>query len=216
MPKFLFCSLSLHFFYRLTKSPFRKEQDLGYCPQEDACDPLLTARELLEFYARLRGYPSSAVSGIATLWLKRLQLDSYADKISKNYSGGTKRKLCVASALLGKPKMILMDEPTSGMDPGTRRMVWSNLNSVLREGRSILLTSHSMEECDAVCGRLAIMVNGKLRCIGSPQHLKQRYYTVISRVHITPRSRFRTWKKLYFNVFKNVAMAASRFGVLYS
>ncbi|KAG1680701.1 ATP-binding cassette sub-family A member 1 [Nymphon striatum] len=105
-------------------------QNLGYCPQFDALNHLLTGREHLKFYARLRGVP---------------------------------------------PKYIQKDEPTTGMDPKARRFLWNCILDILRDGRSVILTSHSMEECEALCTRLAIMVNGELKCLGSIQHLKTRF-----------------------------------------
>jgi ATP-binding cassette subfamily A (ABC1) protein 1 len=105
-----------------------------------------------------------------------MALSRYADKPSKFYSGGNKRNLSAAISMLGGPRLILMDEPTTGMDPGARRFLWNVILGVIHEGkRSVILTSHSMEECEALCTRLAIMVNGQFKCIGSPQHLKSRF-----------------------------------------
>ncbi|CAN0464305.1 unnamed protein product [Ectocarpus sp. 8 AP-2014] len=89
-------------------------------------------------------------------------------------SGGNKRKLSLAVALIGGPPVLLLDEPSSGMDPGARRSMWEVISSLSRS-RSVILTTHSMEECEAVCDRLGIMVGGRLRCIGTSQHLKGRF-----------------------------------------
>ena len=89
-------------------------------------------------------------------------------------SGGNKRKLSTAIALVGNPPIVLLDEPTTGMDPTTRRYLWNVLTAVVEEGGSIVLTSHSMEECEALCTRLTIMVNGSFKCLGSIQHLKNK------------------------------------------
>ncbi|XP_062592616.1 phospholipid-transporting ATPase ABCA1-like [Saccostrea cucullata] len=160
-------------------------KSVGYCPQFDAYDFLLTSKEVLIFYARLRGIPEKDVNKVADWGIKKLGLIPYANKLSGGYSGGNKRKLSTAIALLGNPKVIFLDEPTTGMDPKARRFLWTCINSIVKDGRSIILTSHSMEECEALCGRLAIMVNGKFRCIGSIQHLKNRFgdgYTILIRV----------------------------------
>jgi ABC-type multidrug transport system ATPase subunit len=85
-----------------------------------------------------------------------------------------KRTLSVAVAMLGDPQIVLLDEPTNGMDPEMRRRVWDNILKLIRDDRSVLLTSHSMAECDALCSRLAIMVNGQFMCLGTTQHLKHR------------------------------------------
>ncbi|XP_067165513.1 ATP-binding cassette sub-family A member 2 isoform X2 [Apteryx mantelli] len=107
--------------------------------------------------------------------LKKLELTKYADKPASTYSGGNKRKLSTAIALIGYPSFIFLDEPTTGMDPKARRFLWNLILDVIKTGRSVVLTSHSMEECEALCTRLAIMVNGRLKCLGSIQHLKNRF-----------------------------------------
>ena len=99
---------------------------------------------------------------------------SHASIYVMNCSGGNKRKLSTAIALVGNPPIVLLDEPTTGMDPTTRRYLWDVLTGIVQEGRSIVLTSHSMEECEALCTRLAIMVNGSFKCLGSIQHLKNK------------------------------------------
>uniref|UniRef100_A0A1B6HJR2 ABC transporter domain-containing protein n=2 Tax=Homalodisca liturata TaxID=320908 RepID=A0A1B6HJR2_9HEMI len=148
---------------------------LGYCPQFDALDPLLTPREHLEFYARLRNISSHKLQQTVDWSLKHLGLGHYSDRLSRTLSGGNKRKLSTAIALLGNPPLVFLDEPTSGMDPKSRRFLWSCIQDIVRQGRSVILTSHSMEECEALCTRLTIMVNGEFKCLGSVQHLKTKY-----------------------------------------
>lgn len=104
-----------------------------------------------------------------------LRLQKHADRICKNYSGGNKRKLSTALALIGRPPIVLLDEPTSGLDPLARRALWQALAQAMADGQSIILTSHSMEECDALCSAMAIMVNGEFKCFGTPQHLKSKF-----------------------------------------
>ncbi|XP_034412914.1 phospholipid-transporting ATPase ABCA1-like [Cyclopterus lumpus] len=160
-------------------------QNMGYCPQFDAIDDLLTGREHLEFYARLRGVPEKEVTMVAEWGIQKLGLVKYSSKSAGTYSGGNKRKLSTAIALIGCPQVIFLDEPTTGMDPKARRFLWDCILSVIKEGRSVILTSHSMEECEALCTRMAIMVNGRFKCLGSIQHLKSRFgdgYTVIVKV----------------------------------
>uniref|UniRef100_A0A3Q1EER0 ATP binding cassette subfamily A member 1 n=1 Tax=Acanthochromis polyacanthus TaxID=80966 RepID=A0A3Q1EER0_9TELE len=157
-------------------------QNMGYCPQFDAINELLTGREHLELYAILRGVPEKEV---AEWGIRKLSLLKYADKAAGSYSGGNMRKLSTAMALIGAPPVVFLDEPTTGMDPKARRALWNCIHSVIKEGRSVVLTSHSMEECEALCTRMAIMVNGRFRCLGSVQHLKNRFgdgYTIILRV----------------------------------
>uniref|UniRef100_A0A672PFT3 P-type phospholipid transporter n=1 Tax=Sinocyclocheilus grahami TaxID=75366 RepID=A0A672PFT3_SINGR len=160
-------------------------QNMGYCPQFDAINDLLTGREHLEFYAILRGVPEKEVCEVAEWGIRKLGLIKYVDKKAGSYSGGNMRKLSTAISLIGAPPVVFLDEPTTGMDPKARRALWNCIHSVIKEGRSVLLTSHSMEECEALCTRMAIMVNGRFRCLGSVQHLKNRFgdgYTIILRV----------------------------------
>lgn len=161
--------------HNVAREPAAAHRSMGYCPQSDAIFDLLTGREHLELFARLRGVPDAQVAQTAVSGLVRLGLPSYADRPAGTYSGGNKRKLATALALVGDPAVVFLDEPTTGMDPSARRFLWNSLLSVVREGRSVVLTSHSMEECEALCTRLAIMVNGRFRCLGSAQHLKGRF-----------------------------------------
>nr|XP_034492803.1 retinal-specific phospholipid-transporting ATPase ABCA4 [Marmota flaviventris] len=150
-------------------------QNMGYCPQFDAVDDLLTGREHLYLYARLRGVPAEEIEKVANWSIQSLGLSLYADRLVGTYSGGNKRKLSTAMALIGCPPLVLLDEPTTGMDPQARRMLWNTIVSILREGRAVVLTSHSMEECEALCTRLAIMVKGTFQCLGTIQHLKYKF-----------------------------------------
>ncbi|XP_059827445.1 ATP-binding cassette sub-family A member 13-like [Hypanus sabinus] len=172
------------------RTPAGTEQDIvgssidgtliGYCPQFDALDELLTGWEHLYYYARIRGLPEKKIKKTIHDLAHRLHLALHIKKIVKTYSGGTKRKLSTALALIGKPQVILLDEPSTGMDPESKRFLWKVILSEVEAGCAAILTSHSMEECEALCTRLAIMVNGKFRCIGSPKHIKNRFGGVYS------------------------------------
>uniref|UniRef100_A0A3Q2CDC7 ATP-binding cassette, sub-family A (ABC1), member 4b n=1 Tax=Cyprinodon variegatus TaxID=28743 RepID=A0A3Q2CDC7_CYPVA len=150
-------------------------QNMGYCPQFDAIDELLTGREHLYLYARLRGVPESEIPRVAEWGIQKLGLTEYAGCSAGSYSGGNKRKLSTAIAMIGCPALVLLDEPTTGMDPHSRRFLWNAIMSVIQDGRAVVLTSHSMEECEALCTRLAIMVNGTFKCLGTIQHLKYKF-----------------------------------------
>uniref|UniRef100_A0A3Q3L2S5 P-type phospholipid transporter n=1 Tax=Mastacembelus armatus TaxID=205130 RepID=A0A3Q3L2S5_9TELE len=163
----------------------RVHQLMGYCPQFDALSDLLTGREHLELYARLRGVQEGSVAKVAQWGVKKLGLTQYAEREAGGYSGGNKRKLSTAISLIGAAPVIFLDEPTTGMDPKAKRFLWNCILSVTKEGRAVVLTSHSMEECEALCTRMAIMVNGRFQCLGSVQHLKNRFgdgYTIILRL----------------------------------
>lgn len=94
-----------------------------------------------------------------------MRIEEYADKLTKGYSGGNKRKLSLAIALIANPPILFLDEPTTGMDPVSRRFMW-NLISEISKDRAVVLTSHFMEECDALCTRIGILNRGKLKCLG--------------------------------------------------
>ncbi|XP_076173170.1 ATP-binding cassette sub-family A member 17 isoform X2 [Ptiloglossa arizonensis] len=148
---------------------------MGYCPQTDALLSSLNSFDHLRLFALLRGIPKSKVDLEVNKWINRLNLNSYMFQPSGVYSGGNKRRLNIAMALIGNPTLVLLDEPTTGVDPAARRSLWNILQSCQAMGQSIILTSHSMEECEALCNRLVIMVKGQLVCIGASQELKQRF-----------------------------------------
>lgn len=161
------------------------QQNMGYCPQFDALIDQMTGRETLTMYARLRGVTEHQIKHVVNELLDVMTLRKYADKQCGQYSGGNKRKLSTAIALIGDPLFVLLDEPTTGMDPTARRQLWNVLSQIRESGRTLILTSHSMEECDALCTKIVIMVNGKFVCLGSPQHLKNKFghgYTLVVRL----------------------------------
>ncbi|XP_023284363.1 ATP-binding cassette sub-family A member 12 [Seriola lalandi dorsalis] len=149
--------------------------NIGYCPQVDALDNLLTGEEHLYFYARIRGISKREIEGVVNYLLKRLELNYHRNIITDGYSCGTRRKLSTALALIGHPQILLLDEPSSGMDPRTKRHLWKIISEEVKGKCAVVLTSHSMEECEALCSRLAIMVKGQFRCLGSLQHIKNRF-----------------------------------------
>lgn len=153
----------------------RVYQQIGYCPQFDALLDDLTGRETLQIYALLRGVRRKDVRNVTLSLAEDLNFLKHIDKKVKEYSGGNKRKLSTALALIGNPSVVYLDEPTTGMDPGAKRQFWNMICKVRSAGKSIVLTSHSMEECEALCTRLAIMVNGEFKCLGSTQHLKNKF-----------------------------------------
>ncbi|KAL2089373.1 hypothetical protein ACEWY4_014061 [Coilia grayii] len=161
--------------YSILSNILDVHQNMGYCPQFDAIDDLLTGREHLFLYARLRGVPEGEINRVAEWGIQKLGLSEYAERCAGTYSGGNKRKLSTAIAMIGCPALVLLDEPTTGMDPHSRRFLWTAILSVIKDGRAVVLTSHSMEECEALCTRLAIMVNGTFKCLGSIQHLKYKF-----------------------------------------
>uniref|UniRef100_A0A7S2H6H7 ABC transporter domain-containing protein n=1 Tax=Alexandrium andersonii TaxID=327968 RepID=A0A7S2H6H7_9DINO len=131
----------------------------------------MTAREHLTLFARIKGVAPGQLHRYVESMLERLTLRPYADKQARTFSGGTRRKLSLGIALIGDPRCIFLDEPTTGVDPESRRFMWMLISSTM-QGRSVILTTHSMDECEALCGRIGIMVNGQLVCLGSAGLLK--------------------------------------------
>ena len=150
---------------------------IGYCPQDDILFDCLSVKEHLEFYARVRGIPAELQNQIINTLTEGLHFGENANKQAWKLSGGNKRKLCSAISLLGHPAIILMDEPTTGLDPKSRREVWELIRSQIsgEHKSAVVLTSHSMEEVEALSTKMGIMVAGNFRCFGSGQHLKSKY-----------------------------------------
>jgi len=147
---------------------------VGYCPQHDALEKLLTGREALRMYAKIKLVDPSTIEAEIEDLIQDLDLVKFADKPCGTYSGGNKRKLCVGIALVGSPQLVLLDEPSSGMDAASKRFLWSVIKRRTASCCTVL-TTHSMEECEALCGRIGVMVDGTLRCLGPIQTLKSTY-----------------------------------------
>ncbi|CAG7827997.1 unnamed protein product, partial [Allacma fusca] len=177
--------------YSVRKHLHKVYQRLGYCPQFDAVIEQLTGRETIRMFAHLKGIRESHIDNIVDNLAENLLFTQHIDKQVGEYSGGNKRKLSTALAMLGNPPIVFLDEPTTGMDPVARRHVWNAVSRLRELGTSVVITSHSMEECEALCSRLAIMVNGQFQCLGSPQHLKNKFgegYTVIAQLNYSGRA----------------------------
>ncbi|KAL6630052.1 hypothetical protein ACP70R_029817 [Stipagrostis hirtigluma subsp. patula] len=154
---------------------------LGVCPQHDLLWEELTGREHLMFYGRLKILKGAALAEHKdylaieqSLRSMHLHAGGVADKLVGKYSGGMKRRLSVAISLIGDPKVVYMDEPSSGLDPKSRKDLWKALKSA-KQDRTIILTTHSMEEAEVLCDRIGIIANGSLQCIGTSKELKDRY-----------------------------------------
>ena len=131
-------------------------------------------REHLHLYARLKGLAERHVAAAADATLRRVGLGPFAARLAGTLSGGNKRKLSLAIAIIGTPTVLLCDEPSSGMDPQARRNLWDVL-TVSTADMAVVLTTHAMDEAEALCGRIGIMAAGALCCVGSAHALKERY-----------------------------------------
>lgn len=146
----------------------------GYCPQQDALCDYMTSREMLKYMLMINGSMED-IDKQADAWLRKMDIEKYRDRRIITYSGGTKRKLNTAMAMITNPYIIFLDEPTTGVDPKSRRFVWHCIKSLQQQKKTVVLTSHSMDECEMLCNRLGIMKNGELKCIGYIQKLKEKF-----------------------------------------
>jgi ATP-binding cassette, subfamily A (ABC1), member 3 len=149
---------------------YKARHHLGVCPQFDAIDTM-SVREHLAFYSRVRGV--TKVPETVEAMIRSVGLQPFADRMAEKLSGGNKRKLSLAMALIGNPEVVLLDEPSSGMDPVAKRNMWITLTK-FRPGRSILLTTHSMEEADALASRVGVIAK-RLLDIGTTSHLREKH-----------------------------------------
>ncbi|CAI7736838.1 unnamed protein product [Closterium sp. NIES-54] len=147
---------------------------MGVCPQFDILWDRLSGAEHLYLFARIKGLAPAHTSKEVASLLEEVRLTDAQKMRTRAYSGGMKRRLSVAVALIGDPEVVYLDEPTTGMDPVSRRHVWDIVERA-KKGRAIVLTTHSMEEADILGDRIAIMARGRLRCIGTSIHLKNRF-----------------------------------------
>jgi lipooligosaccharide transport system ATP-binding protein len=150
---------------------------LGVCPQLDSLDLELTARENLMVYARYFGIPRATARRRADELLEFVQLSERANDQVEPLSGGMKRRLTVARALVNEPELVLLDEPTTGLDPQARHLVWNRLFRLKQRGVTFVLTTHYMDEAEQLCDRLVVMDRGRIVAEGSPRELIERYST---------------------------------------
>uniref|UniRef100_A0A803VUS2 ABC transporter domain-containing protein n=1 Tax=Ficedula albicollis TaxID=59894 RepID=A0A803VUS2_FICAL len=194
------------------------QQRIGYCPQFDALLEHMTGRETLSMYARLRGIPERYGGSCVENMLRGLLLEPHADRLVRTYSGGNKRKLSAGIALIGGPPVIFLDEPSTGMDPVARRLLWDAVTRTRECGKSIIFTSHSMEECEALCTRLAIMVNGQFKCLGSPQHLKSKFgsgYTLLAKTRGEEEGELQAFKAFVEKTFPGSVLKHEHQGMVH-
>lgn len=155
-------------------NPKLARQYLGYIAQEVALDPVLTGRELLQLQAALYHIPRRVARDRIEQMIGLLELSDWADKKTKTYSGGLKKRLDLALGLLHQPDVLVLDEPTVGLDIETRSAVWQFLRQLRAAGTTILITSHYLEEVDALADRVAIIDSGVVISAGTPSELKDR------------------------------------------
>jgi len=157
----------------VAREPVAVKRRIGVVPQVNNLDRSLTAKEILLFHAEYFGVPKHEREQNAQDLLERFELAERADEKVTGFSGGMAQRLKIARALMHDPAILFLDEPTTGLDPQSRRMLWDLLTELNRKGLTILLTTHYMEEADQLCGRTAIIDHGKLLALDSPAQLKR-------------------------------------------
>ena len=150
---------------------------LGVVPQQDTLDMELTVRENIIIYGRYFGIPRKQLGARADELLEFVELTERANDKVEPLSGGMKRRLTIARSLVNEPEVMLLDEPTTGLDPQARHVVWDRLYRLKRQGVTLLLTTHYMDEAEQLCDRLVVMDRGKIVAEGSPRDLIERYST---------------------------------------
>jgi len=155
---------------------------VGYVPQEMALDRHLTGRQHLELSARLYRVPAAEARERIAALLDLVALADRADELAKRYSGGMKKRLDIACGLVHRPRLLVLDEPTLGLDIQTRQRIWEFVSGMRRDGTTVLLTTHYMEEADRLADRIAVVDRGRLQALGSPAELKGEFGGDVVRV----------------------------------
>ncbi len=156
----------------VVRDPERVRRVIGTIGQSIAVDPDATGRENLELAGRIHGLGGAALRGRIRELLDHFGLTDVSDRVARTYSGGMKRKLDLATGLVHRPQVLFLDEPTTGLDPEARTELWNEVGRLTREGLTILLTTHYLEEADRLATRLAIVDHGRVVATGSPDELK--------------------------------------------
>lgn len=161
--------------YAIPEQARQMRSQLGVIPQQDTLDPDFSVVENLRTYASYFGIQGRDLEQRIKELLAFASLQGKASARINELSGGMKRRLSLARALINDPDLVILDEPTTGLDPQARQIIWQRLRALLREGRTLILTTHYMDEAQRLCDRLAIMDNGRILDIGSPGELIRRH-----------------------------------------
>jgi ABC-2 type transport system ATP-binding protein len=161
--------------FDVKKDPQKVKQNIGVVLQQISIDGDLSVWENMEFHARLHHIPNPQRQQRIKQWLEYVELTDKQNQSAKTLSGGMKRRLQIARALLHEPQILFLDEPTVGLDPQTRRRLWEIIRDLNKQGMTILLTTHYMEEAEYLCDRIGIMEAGKLIELGTVPQLRAKY-----------------------------------------
>ncbi|KAL0124659.1 hypothetical protein PUN28_006490 [Cardiocondyla obscurior] len=202
---------------------FTRNQDMfvgmiGYCPQINGLSDFMTGRQYLQLHAALRGVPYGRINDEVNKWLDVLDMLDFENLKISHCSWGIRRKLCILQSLVGDLPMIFMDEPTTGIDIMTRHAICEILYQIREIGRSVLITTHSMREAEAMCLRVGIIVNGQLTTVGSCELLKAKYgRNFILNIKIVPGYQLANLEKIkniIDEIFPTIKFKDSYLGIL--
>jgi len=161
--------------YDVRKEPGKIKELIGVSPQETAVYPHLTGKENIELFANLHTMPSQKLRTNFDELQQKLSLRDHVNRRAGKYSGGMMRRINLAMALVHDPEIALLDEPTVGMDPQSRRAVWDFIRELKKQNKTVLLTTHYIEEAEELCDRVGIIDYGKLISLGTPQQLMNQF-----------------------------------------
>lgn len=160
--------------YDVSQNPLEVKGEIGVAPQHLNLDSELSGFENLDFYGRLHGMDAIERRRRSEELLEFVELKERGDDLVEGYSGGMKRRLLIARALMHRPRVLFLDEPTVGLDPQTRRKIWDLIRALKKDGITVLLTTHYIEEAEMLCDRVGVIDKGKLIALGTPDELKKR------------------------------------------
>jgi ABC-2 type transport system ATP-binding protein len=163
--------------------PMAVRRLIGLAGQSAAVEEMMTGRENLVMVARLYGQTASRAASSAARILDQVSLDDAADRLVRTYSGGMRRRLDLGASLVGAPRLLLLDEPTTGLDPGSRNEVWDGIRALVNAGTDIILTTQYLDEADHLAASIVIIDNGRVIAQGTPDELKSRVGTDIVELH---------------------------------
>ncbi|GAA3902924.1 ATP-binding cassette domain-containing protein [Actinoplanes auranticolor] len=173
----------------LRKDPGEVRRRIGYVAQGGSTWDDSTAREELVLQGRLYGISKSVATERANRVLEGFQLSEYADRKCKTYSGGQRRRVDIALGIIHEPKVVFLDEPTTGLDPQSRAHMWDEIRRLRAEGMTVFITTHYLDEADALCDRISIMDNGEIVASGTPAALKREISGDVVRVGVSSPAR---------------------------
>jgi len=169
------------------REPEAVRRVIGLAGQYAAVEPAMTGRENLEMVARLFGQSGRVARANSASVLEQLGLTDVADRLARTYSGGMRRKLDLGASLVGEPRLLLLDEPTTGLDPRSRIELWDAIRALVRRGTDVLLTTQYLDEADHLAGHIVIIDHGRVVAAGAPSELKQRLGGNVIEIHVRDR-----------------------------